>query len=81
MQFLKFYHFAIKVPIFSKLAFFQLGTFFAQNFSLDATFKSVGDVNNVYAFKKKAVLVVRMIGGGGYTKNGDLVFLNFIIDT
>jgi hypothetical protein len=34
-------------------------------FSLDATFKSVGDVTNVYAFQKKAVSVVRMIGDGG----------------
>jgi hypothetical protein len=61
------------------LAFFQLGTFLAQIFSQDATFKSVGDVNNVYAFKKKPVLVVRIIGsGGGLKKNGeifDLVFL------
>jgi hypothetical protein len=39
--------------------------FLLKIFSLDATFKSVGDVNNVYAFKKKAVLVVRIIGGGG----------------
>jgi hypothetical protein len=39
----------------------------------------------IYAFKKKAVLVVRIIGGsGGLKKNGeifDLVFLNFIIGT
>jgi hypothetical protein len=34
-------------------------------FSLDATFKSVGDVNNVYAFQKKAILDVRIICGGG----------------
>ena len=34
-------------------------------FSLDATFKSVGDVQNVNGFKKNAVLVVRIIGGGG----------------
>jgi hypothetical protein len=33
--------------------------------SPDATFKSVGDVNNVNGFKIKAVLVVRIIGGGG----------------
>jgi hypothetical protein len=60
--------------------------FLLKIFSLDATFKSVKDVNNVYAFKKKAVLVVRIIGGGngGLKKNGeifDLVFLNFIIGT
>jgi hypothetical protein len=42
--------------------------FLLKIFSLDATFKSVGDVNNVYAFKKKAVLVVRIIGGGGGLK-------------
>jgi hypothetical protein len=39
--------------------------FLLKNFSLDATFKSGGDVNNVYAFQKKAVLVVRIIGDGG----------------
>ncbi len=59
--------------------------FLLKLFSLDATFKSVGDVKNVYAFKKKAVLVVRIIGGGsGKKKKGefiDLVFLNFIIGT
>jgi hypothetical protein len=59
--------------------------FLLKIFSLDATFKSVGYVNNVYAFKKKTVLVVRIIGGGsGLKKNGeifDLVFLNFIIGT
>jgi hypothetical protein len=39
--------------------------------SLDATFKSVRDVNNLYVFKKKAVLVVRIIGGGsGFKKGG-----------
>jgi hypothetical protein len=37
-------------------------------FSLDATFKSVGDVNNVYAFKKKGVLVGRIINGCGGLK-------------
>jgi hypothetical protein len=31
---------------------------------LVTSFKSVGDVNNVYGFKKKAVLVGRIIGGG-----------------
>jgi hypothetical protein len=36
-----------------------------KNFSLDGTFKSVGDVTNVYAFQKKAVSVVRIIGDGG----------------
>jgi hypothetical protein len=35
------------------------------NGSLYATFKSVGDVNNVYAFQKKAILDVKVIGGGG----------------
>jgi hypothetical protein len=39
--------------------------FLLKIFSLDAPFKSVGDVNNVYALKKKAVLVMRTIGGGG----------------
>jgi hypothetical protein len=52
--------------------------FLLKIFSLDATFKSVGDINNVYAFKKKAVLVVRIIGGGGGKKKNceifDLVF-------
>jgi hypothetical protein len=38
--------------------------FLLKIFSLDVTFKSVKDVNNVYAFKKKEVLVVRIIGGG-----------------
>jgi hypothetical protein len=42
--------------------------FLLKIFSLDATFKIVGDVNNVYAFKKKAVFVVRIIGGGGSLK-------------
>jgi hypothetical protein len=37
-------------------------------FFIDATFKSVGDVNNIYALKKKAVLVVRIIGNGGSLK-------------
>ncbi len=43
---------------------------FLKKSSLDATFKSVGDVNNVrvYGFKKKAVLVGRIIGGGGGLK-------------
>jgi len=48
--------------------------------SLDATFKSVGDVNNVYGFKKKTVLVVRIIGGGGgggLKKNGEIFDLVF----
>jgi hypothetical protein len=42
--------------------------FLLKIFSLDAPFKSVGDVNNVYALKKKAVLVMRTIGGGGGLK-------------
>jgi hypothetical protein len=42
-----------------------LVAFLLKIFSLDATFKSVGDVNNVYALKKKTVLVMRTIGGGG----------------
>jgi hypothetical protein len=42
-----------------------LKPFLLKIFSLDATFKSVGDVNNVYAFQKKAILDVRVIGGGG----------------
>jgi hypothetical protein len=37
--------------------------FLLKFFSLDATFKSVGDVNNVYAFQKKAILDVRVIAG------------------
>jgi hypothetical protein len=47
--------------------------------SLDATFKSVGDVNNVYGFKKKTVLVVRIIGDGGGDglKNGEIFDLVF----
>ena len=48
--------------------------------SLDATFKSVGDVNNVYGFKKKTVLVVRIIGDGGgdgLKKNGEIFDLVF----
>ncbi len=59
--------------------------FLLKFFSLDATFKSVGDVNNVYVFKKKTVLVVSIIGGGGKKKKTakffDLVILNFIIGT
>jgi hypothetical protein len=58
---------------------------FLKKSSLDATFKSVGDVNNVYGYKKKAVLVGRIIGGGGgLKKNGEIfdrVFKNFIIGT
>jgi hypothetical protein len=42
--------------------------------SLDATFKSVGDV---YGFKKKTVLVVRIIGDGGLKKNGEIFDLVF----
>ena len=47
--------------------------------SLDATFKSVGDVNNKYGFKKKTVLVVRIIGDGGGDglKNGEIFDLVF----
>jgi hypothetical protein len=48
---------------------------FLKKSSLDATFKSVGDVNNVYGYKKKAVLVGRIIGGGGgdgLKKNGEI---------
>jgi hypothetical protein len=54
--------------------------FLLKSFSLDATFKSVGDVNNVYAFQKKGVLVVRMIGGrGGGTlkKIGEIFYIIF----
>jgi hypothetical protein len=46
----------------------NLVLFLLKIFFLDATFKIVGDVNNVYVFKKKAVLVVRNIGGGGGLK-------------
>jgi hypothetical protein len=43
-----------------------------KNFSLDATFKSVGDVNNVYAFQKKVILDVRVIDGrGGFKKTNE----------
>jgi hypothetical protein len=42
-----------------------LKPFLIKIFSLDATFKSVGDVDNVYAFQKKAILDVRVIGDGG----------------
>jgi hypothetical protein len=46
--------------------------------SLDATFKSVGDVKNEYASKKKAVLDERIIGGRSSLKKNceifDLVF-------
>jgi hypothetical protein len=45
-------------------------------FSLDATFKSVGYVNNVYAFRKEAVLVVRIIGGGDGLKKKRQNFQN-----
>jgi hypothetical protein len=48
---------------------------FLKKSSLDATFKSIGDVNNVNGFKKKAVLVGRIIGGssgGGLKKNGEI---------
>ncbi len=71
----------IKVPVFSKFAFFQLGTFFTQNFFPRCHLQKCWDVNNVYAFQKKAVSVVRIIsdgGGGGLKKIGeifDLVFL------
>ena len=53
---------------------------FLKKSSLDATFKSVGDVNNVYGYKKKAVLVGRIIGGsggGGLKKNGEIFDLVF----
>jgi hypothetical protein len=57
-----------------------LVAFLLKIFSQDATFKSVGDVNNVYAFKKKTVLVGRIIGGGtggGLKKNGEIFYLVF----
>ena len=50
---------------FRNLNFFNFKPFLLKIFSLDATFKSVGDVNNVYAFQKNAILDVRVIGGGG----------------
>jgi hypothetical protein len=46
-------------------------------FSLDATFKSVGDVNNVYAFQKKTILDVRVISGGGGLKIGEIFDIIF----
>jgi hypothetical protein len=48
--------------------------FLLKIFSLDATFKSVGDVNNVYAFKKKGVLVGRIIGGCSGLKKNSKIF-------
>jgi hypothetical protein len=48
--------------------------FLLKIFSLDATFKTVGDVNNVYAFQKKVVSVVRIIGGGGGLKKIGEIF-------
>jgi hypothetical protein len=52
--------------------------FLLKIFSLDATFKSVGDVNNVYAFQKKAILDVRIIGGGGgFKKIGEIFDIIF----
>jgi hypothetical protein len=55
-----------------------LKPFLLKIFSLDATFKSVGDVNIVYGFQKKAVSVVRIIGGGGgLKKNGEIFDLVF----
>ena len=60
--------------------FFNLVPFLLKIFSLDATFKSVGDVSNVYAFQKKAVSVVRIIGdggGGGLKKIGEIFDINF----
>jgi hypothetical protein len=56
------------------LHFFNLKPFLLKIFSLDATFKSVGDVNNVYAFQEKAILDVRVIGGGGGLKNIGEIF-------
>jgi hypothetical protein len=50
----------IKVPVFSKFAFFELDTILLQIFFLDATFISVGDVKNVFGFKKSAVLLVAL---------------------
>jgi hypothetical protein len=47
---------------FLNLHFFNFKPFLLKIFSLDSTFKSVGDVNNVYAFQKKAILDVRVIG-------------------
>jgi hypothetical protein len=54
--------------------------FLLKIFSLDATFKSVGDVNNVYAFQKKTVSVVRIIGdggGSGFKKIGEIFYKIF----
>jgi hypothetical protein len=52
-----------------------LKTFFAPLFSLNVTFISVEDAKNVQVFKKIAVLVMRIIGGGGGDgglKNGEI---------
>ncbi len=60
--------------------FLNLKPFLLKIFSLDATFKSVGDVNIVYGFQKKAVSVVRIIGdggGGGLKKIGEIFDIKF----
>jgi hypothetical protein len=44
------------------MRFSKFEVVFLKKSSLNATVKSVGDVNNVYGFKKKAVLVGRIIG-------------------
>ncbi len=59
-----------KSTCFFEICIFQLGTFFTQN----------GNVNNVYAFQKKAVSVVRIIGDGGgdgLKKIGEIFGENF----
>ena len=63
---------------FRNLHFSNFKPFLLKIFSLDATFKSVGDVNNVYAFQKKAILDVRIIGGGGgFKKIGEIFDIIF----
>ncbi len=64
--------------------FFNLFLFLLHIFSLDVTFISVEDVKNVQVLKKIAVLVVRIIGGGGGgLKNGEIfgIILKIYSDT
>jgi hypothetical protein len=51
----------------SKYAFSNFEVVLLKKSSLDATFKSVGDVNNVYSFKR----IIGNSGGCGLKKNGE----------